>query len=230
MYLSELCLASLVSVFSGIDRTAGPQIMLSRPLVAAPLTGLALGNPLIGLEVGGLLELLWLCRVPAGATIPPDDTQIGVGATFLAIVFADYLKTDPLSVMLFSVLVACPLGRMGSYFDRWARHVNGKGNARILRSVREGVLEEVEGVHLSGLLSFGLASWFSFLSIVLMGGGALVLFYPWMEKLLLLGGGYLKTAFPLVGIMALLGTMRVRYSLTLFLTSFASTLLLLWYF
>ena len=230
MYPVEFFLAALISVAAGIDRTAGPQIMLSRPLVAAPLTGLALGDPLAGLQVGVLLELLWLCRVPAGSAIPPDDTQIGVGATFLSIVFAKVLKADPLAVMLFAVLVSCLAGRVGVFFDRRARQGNGRGIARIQQAVREGILEETEGVHLLGLLYFALSSLATFLVIVLVGAVCLWWFFPLLEKLLLMGGGYLKTAFPLVGAVAILGTLRIRYTVTLFLASFTSTLLLLWYF
>ena len=68
-------------VLTGLDRVALVQMMISRPLVAGPLTGLVLGKPLLGLEVGMLLELLWLGRLPVGAAIPPDDTQVSVGAT-----------------------------------------------------------------------------------------------------------------------------------------------------
>ena len=230
MFLFELILASMVSIVAGIDRTAGPQIMLSRPLVAAPLTGLLLGNPLTGLEVGILLELLWLSRVPAGAAIPPDDTQVAVGATFLSVIFTDYLKAEPVAVMLFTVLICCSLGRIGIYFDRRARQFNGRGMARIQQSVKNGVVEEIDGVHLLGLLYFALSSLFSFLVIVFAGAAIILIFFPFIEKLLLMGGNYLKTAFPLVGAMAIIGTMRIRYSFTLFLASFTSTLLLLWYF
>lgn len=78
-------LGASVAVISGLDRTAFPQIMISRPIVVGPLTGWLLGNPSAGLQVGLLVELLWLGRLPVGAAIPPDDTQVTVGATALAI-------------------------------------------------------------------------------------------------------------------------------------------------
>ena len=230
MFLFVLIAAALISIIAGIDRTAGPQIMLSRPLVAAPLTGLVLGNGMIGLEVGVLLELIWLAWVPAGASIPPDDTQIAVGATFLSVVFTEYWKADPTAMAVFAVLISCPLGRIGVFFDRLARGYNDRGNSRLLRSVKNGVLEEVEGVHLLGLLYFGLSSVLSFLVIVLAGTVILLNFYPLVEKLLLMGSNFLKTAFPLIGAATIIGTIRLGHTVTLFLVSFMSTLLLLWYF
>lgn len=230
MYWFEIAVAALVSVFAGIDRTAGPQVMLSRPLVVGPLTGLLLGNPLAGLEVGILLELLWLARVPAGASIPPDDTQVAVGATFLAIIFADYWKADWSAVVIFAVLIAAPLGRVGGYLDRRARELNGRECLRIQRSVKNGVLEEVEGAHLIGLLFFATSSLLSFLVIVLLGSSVMLIFFPMVEKLLLLGGGFMKTAFPLIGAAAIIGAMRIHHAVSFFLVSFTATLLLLWYF
>ncbi|MGD9019102.1 MAG: PTS sugar transporter subunit IIC, partial [Desulfuromonadales bacterium] len=84
MIAVDYLLAGMVSMLTGLDRVAFVQFMISRPLVAGPLTGWVLGDPLTGLEVGMLLELLWLGRLPVGAAIPPDDTQVAVGATVLA--------------------------------------------------------------------------------------------------------------------------------------------------
>jgi PTS system mannose-specific IIC component len=230
MFLLELTAAALISVIAGLDRTAGPQIMLSRPLVAAPLTGLVLGSPLVGLEVGALLELLWLARVPAGASLPPDDTQIAVGATFLSVLFIGYWKADPTAVVLFSILISCPLGRIGVFFDRRARELNDRGSVRLQGSVRDAVQGGVEKTHLLGLVYFALSSLSSFLVIVLVGSIILLNFFPLVEKLMLMGSDFLETALPLVGAVAIIGTMRIRHSVTLFLASFTSTLLLLWYF
>ena len=80
MLVGDYLLAGLVAMLTGLDRVALVQIMISRPLVAATLTGWVLGNPLIGMEIGMMLELLWLGRLPVGAAIPPDDTQVAVGA------------------------------------------------------------------------------------------------------------------------------------------------------
>jgi len=61
LIIQDLLLGALVALLCGLDRVAVLQIMISRPLVAAPLTGMLLGQPLIGLQVGIMMELLWLC-------------------------------------------------------------------------------------------------------------------------------------------------------------------------
>ncbi|MEZ4485509.1 MAG: PTS sugar transporter subunit IIC [Syntrophotaleaceae bacterium] len=86
MFLSALGVTVAVAIICGLDRTAAGQFMLCRPIVAAPLTGWLLGEASIGLQVGAMLELLWLGRLPVGAAIPPDDSQVAVGCTFLAVI------------------------------------------------------------------------------------------------------------------------------------------------
>lgn len=102
MTFVNLLLSGLVAVLCGLDRTAVLQLMLSRPIVAGPLTGLVLGSPLTGLQVGMLVELLWLGRLPVGASIPPDDTQIAVGGTFLAVAFSSPDFTAPVTIVFVS--------------------------------------------------------------------------------------------------------------------------------
>ena len=62
MTIADWLLAALVAVICGLDRVALSQFMISRPLVAGPLTGALLGEPLLGLQVGMLLLTLpvWL--------------------------------------------------------------------------------------------------------------------------------------------------------------------------
>ena len=90
----------MLAVLLGFDRVAFLQSMACRPLVAASLTGWLLGIPLQGLQVGILLELLWLGRLPVGAAIPPDDTQVAIGATALALTVQQQLGMHGMPVVI----------------------------------------------------------------------------------------------------------------------------------
>ena len=107
----EYCLTGALAMFAGVDRVAFGQFMISRPIVVGPLAGLILGDALIGLEIGMLLELLWLGRLPVGAAIPPDDTQVTLGATVLALHLEQTLAVHGMPLVLLCVLVAIPLGK-----------------------------------------------------------------------------------------------------------------------
>ena len=158
MVIADYLLAGLVAMLTGLDRVALGQVMISRPLVAAPLTGLVLGNPLLGLEVGMLLELLWLGRLPVGAAIPPDDTQVAVGATVLAFSMGQMLDLVGMPMVILAVLVAIPLGKFGQIFDRLARNVNDRLAVAGLKALGNGNTNGLERRHLMGLVSFAVSS------------------------------------------------------------------------
>ncbi|MBE9537336.1 MAG: PTS sugar transporter subunit IIC [Proteobacteria bacterium] len=85
MTLLELAMVSFTGGLISLDRTAAFQVMISRPIVAAPLVGLMLGDPLTGLKVGLLLELLWIGYLPVGASVPPDETVVSIAATAVSV-------------------------------------------------------------------------------------------------------------------------------------------------
>ncbi|HEX9894703.1 MAG TPA: PTS sugar transporter subunit IIC [Gemmatimonadales bacterium] len=69
---------------AGVDLVSFPQAMLGRPLVAATVTGLLLGDVELGLRVGILLECFALDVLPVGASRYPDYGPAAVSAVFAA--------------------------------------------------------------------------------------------------------------------------------------------------
>ncbi len=228
MIAVDYLLAGMVSMLTGLDRVALVQFMISRPLVAGPLTGWVFGQPLVGLEVGMLLELLWLGRLPVGAAIPPDDTQVAVGATVLAAHTGHFFGLDGMPLVLLSVLIAIPLGKFGQFFDKLARHLNDRLAVAGYNALMCGNTAKMERCHLFGLLSFGLASLATALVIVLIGTCVLFLVAPSLIGAIQKAGLSLQYSLILVGAAALLGTTNVNRNIFLFCTAFIGTLLVLW--
>jgi PTS system mannose-specific IIC component len=228
MVIADYLLAGLVAMLTGLDRVALVQVMISRPLVAAPLTGLVLGNPLLGLEVGMLLELLWLGRLPVGAAIPPDDTQVAVGATVLAFSMGQMLDLVGMPMVILAVLVAIPLGKFGQIFDRLARNVNDRLAVAGLKALSNGNANGLERRHLMGLISFAVSSLATACVIVLIG--SVILFYtaPLLIGAVRDAGLSLQYSLIIVGAASLLGTINVNRSISLFCAAFSGTLLVLW--
>lgn len=228
MVIADYLLAGLVAMLTGLDRVALVQFMISRPLVAAPLTGLVLGKPLLGLEVGMLLELLWLGRLPVGAAIPPDDTQVAVGATVLAFSMGQMLGLVGMPMVILAVLVAIPLGKFGQIFDRLARNVNDRLAVAGLKALGSGNTNGLERRHLMGLISFAVSSLATACVIVLIG--SVVLFYtaPQLIGAVRDTGLSLQYSLIIVGAASLLGTINVNRSISLFCAAFSGTLLVLW--
>jgi PTS system mannose-specific IIC component len=65
----------------GLDATSFPQAMISRPLVAAALAGVALGRPVEGVAIGVILELFALVILPIGAARYPEAGTASVAAS-----------------------------------------------------------------------------------------------------------------------------------------------------
>ncbi len=65
----------------GLDATSFPQVMLSRPIVSATLTGLLFGRPAAGLLVGALLEAFALLILPFGAARYPESGTAAAAAS-----------------------------------------------------------------------------------------------------------------------------------------------------
>lgn len=228
MSLSFFAIGALIAVLLGLDRTAVGQFMISRPIVAGPLTGLLLGDPLVGLQVGALVELLWIGRLPVGAAIPPDDTQVAVASTVLAVSAGSIYHVEGTVLILFCVLVVMPLGKIGQAFDRLARMANGDLHRRAQSALAQGQPDAVEQSHVRGVIHFAAAALGTYVLVVLPGW----LLVRFLGELLLPSVGkveaWLLLAFPLVGTATILGSINVSRSLTLFTASFTTVLLLLW--
>jgi mannose PTS system EIIC component len=73
-----------VSAFGGlvgVDATSFAQTMISRPLIAATITGVILGRPAEALFLGSLLELFAIVILPVGAARYPESGTAAVAAT-----------------------------------------------------------------------------------------------------------------------------------------------------
>ncbi len=66
----------------GADQTAGPQVMLSQPVVAGMIGGLVVGQPILGALIGVAAQLAWNGAAPVGS-LPNPDVSGGVLAGIL---------------------------------------------------------------------------------------------------------------------------------------------------
>ncbi len=226
--VGELLIGGLFALVCGLDRVAVLQLMISRPIVAAPVTALALGEPLLGLQIGLLVELLWLARLPVGAAVPPDDTQVAIATTVIVTLMQRQLAGGELELILLTLLIAIPTGKLGQYFDHYARHYNGRLVRQVDLALERGSLAAAEWQHLRGLISFSLAAIATFAVIVAAGLLSVPLLWPLLQKPLAYSSEWLALALPLVGIAVILGTINVSRAITLFCASFGMAFLLLW--
>lgn len=83
---------SLAMALLSLDETTVGQFMFSRPIVTGPLVGWLCGQPGIGLEMGALIELIWINDLPVGAHLPIDLTMLsGISVAFTSSLFGRQL-------------------------------------------------------------------------------------------------------------------------------------------
>ncbi|MCY1019720.1 PTS sugar transporter subunit IIC [Pyxidicoccus sp. MSG2] len=116
---TQVALAGLWGGLVALERKAFLQAMLSRPLVAATIMGLLLGDVPSGLAVGLLLELFFLGTANLGAALPENDTLAATGTSAAAatLTTATGAGSTP-AIWSLAVLLFIGLGRVGRRGDR----------------------------------------------------------------------------------------------------------------
>jgi mannose PTS system EIIC component len=166
-----LLLAALLGGLCYLDRTATFQIMIHRPLIAATLIGAVFGNATAGAQVGAILELLYIVRLPVGASVPPDDTGAAVFGGAAAAAASSSIGIDAGSFTSI-ILLSVPCAEFGKLADRFVRRVNGRIAHLTVESVERGDSEAVEHGLLAGLVLFAASG--AVLSLLFSGFGLAV--------------------------------------------------------
>src|SRR4051812_42097932 len=78
-------IAALVGGVAAVERKGAFQLMLSRPLVVAPVMGALLGDAQGGLLLGVPLELLFLGGVNLGGNLPDNETLLAAALTAMVV-------------------------------------------------------------------------------------------------------------------------------------------------
>lgn len=227
----EFLLAAAFGAIAYLDRTAAFQVMLHRPLVVATVTGAVFGNISAGAQVGAILELLYLARLPVGASIPPDDTGAAMFGGAAAAVASSSVGLSAGSITAV-LLLSVPCAETGKAVDRLVRRVNGRIAALAAESVEKGDSQAVEHGLFAGVTLFALSG--AALSLLFTGAGVLVatklfpLFGPESKELF----AALLPALPLIGAASVFSCTRTGRTAPVFYltmtTVFAATLFFRW--
>jgi len=207
--LNETAIAAVLGALICLDRVA-VQFMISRPVVAGPLIGLALGAPLTGLATGALLELLWVDRIPVGTYVPPNDTIVTILATAAAILAAPAPGPPPRELIALAILVFAPAGFLGQQLEMLLRKWN---DGLVLQATADAKAGDAAGVTRRHLAALGryLAGSLVFLFVALACGTWLLRgIYPDLTGVVLRSLDFACTILPLIGIGVALNTIKLR--------------------
>src|ERR1041385_5676522 len=145
MIVELLPLAMLGGVL-GLDVVCFPQAMISRPLVAATLTGALLGHATSGLIAGAALELIALETLPFGASRYPEW---GSAAVVGGAIFSTH-PDHPAGAMTMSVLAALATTGIGGWTMVKLRQLNAVFAAHRRPALEAGARGSVVSLQLIG--------------------------------------------------------------------------------
>lgn len=211
----KIVLLSLLGGILSLDRVWA-QFMISRPIVAAPLAGVMLGDPYTGLQAGALLELFWIDKLPIGTIVPPNDFLVAFLAASSAILAGQVLGHVSRELLAFSVLLFIPCGYGAQRVDSFIVKSND--------ALYDGALLDAQQADSGGIFRkhlFGLAKHFlAYLAVILvcLFGGINVLLYvfPLLPKAVVNALSLVFITLPLLGVAAGLNTINLKRAIPVF--------------
>jgi PTS system mannose-specific IIC component len=210
-----------------LDRVVG-QWMFSRPVVAAPVIGLLLGDLHTGLTAGAVIELFWIDRLPLGIYLPPNETLVAVLVASASILAAG-LSGHPASGGLVSlaVLLFLPLGILAQRLDYWHAARCERLAREALQAAGQADISAVARCHWSAVAGHLLMAAGWILMVLPPGIAILYLAYPRMPAFAVRGLTLLYGILPLLGVAAALNQYPQRGALPLFCVLFLSATVLI---
>jgi PTS system mannose-specific IIC component len=145
--MRELLPLSLLGAIVGLDVVCFPQVMYSRPLVAATLAGAFVGDAARGLLVGVVLELIAIATLPFGASRYPEwGSAAVVGGAISAT-----LPSGRADVVTIGVLAGLATAWVGGWTLVQLRQWNAYLARRRRPALDAGARGAVIGLQLAGL-------------------------------------------------------------------------------
>jgi PTS system mannose-specific IIC component len=215
----KLIVVSLAGGVLCLDRVV-LQAMISRPIVAAPLIGLILGDPYTGLITGAFIELLWIDRLPIGSYIAPNDTVAAILITASSIESAQLLGGISQGLIALAVLIIIPLGILAQRMELWIIKGNEKLVGDALNDAARGDMRSIARKHLFVILKTYLMSVAFILITMPIGIAAMTWLYPRLATQMVRGLTLLYDLFPLLGAAVALNTINIRGSIPIFCAAF----------
>ncbi|HEV7993674.1 MAG TPA: PTS sugar transporter subunit IIC [Gemmatimonadaceae bacterium] len=147
--MRELLPLAMLGGVLGLDVVCFPQMMISRPLVAATVGGAFVGDAGSGMLVGVSLELIALATLPFGASRYPEwGSAAVVGGAITAA-----LHMEPAGTVTIGVLAGLATAWVGGWTLVKLREWNARLARRKRSALEHGSRGAVVGLQLAGLTS-----------------------------------------------------------------------------
>lgn len=192
------------------------QLMISRPIVTAPVIGLVLGDMMTGLLVGAFVELLWVDRPAIGNYVPPNDSLVAVVVTGAAILAGSFLGGVSRPLTVFALLVLLPLSYVTQRIEIYLATNNNALSDAALKDAEAGNASAIERKHLLAIGKTFLIFAVFILLFTALGVMVLSYTYPLLPAAALRALDLLYYAFPCLMVAVALNSIKLRGDLAVF--------------
>lgn len=190
--------------------------MVSRPVVAASVIGLLLGDLYVGMITGALIELIWIDRLPVGTVVPPNDTVSAVLISAAVILAGRSLGAVSKEVIALGIILLLPTALAGQIMDIWIIRGNDKIARAALKTAADGDIDGVSRLHIRALMRTYLINTVFIFTALGIGVYALQTIYPLIPPAVLKSLVYVYLFLPILGVAVALNTIHLRGMLPVF--------------
>lgn len=137
----NLALLAVIIGALSLDTTIAFQMLISSPIFTCPLLGWILGDVTLGFELGFLLQLLWLSRIPAGAVAFPEGNIASMVIAALVLLNKEngFPNTNLSVIFLEGILISY----LGARITLLYRQLNGKMLNFVNKEVEEAHFKRI---------------------------------------------------------------------------------------
>lgn len=113
---------SLLIAVLGLDTTIAFQVLLSQPIFSCSILGWVMGDFQTGVEMGVILQLLWLYIIPAGGSVFPEGN---IASMITCVVVIQYQDLGlPNTVFTVAFILGIAISYLGAQLTTIDRRLN----------------------------------------------------------------------------------------------------------
>lgn len=150
----EILTLSLIGAVLALDTTAVFQGLISQPLIACTLLGWAGNEVALGLQIGFLMQLLWMSNMPVGAVHIPEGNVGAMASVILAIQMKPFFNTHYDVIVLCVILFSLVLSFAGGQSVQIIRNCNISLLTMTLKRLEDGKTFSLGLVNLLAILFY----------------------------------------------------------------------------
>jgi len=172
----ENILVSLIGSLIVFDTSVAFQFLISQPLIACTLLGWILGDAQLGMQVGFIMQLLWLGDMPVGASKIPEGNIASLVVTALIIRYSQVFENFN-TILIVAIFYGIFLSYVGSETIIWFRKFNTFLLQKLIGYVKKGNFHALSAINVIALISHYIVMFLLILVALIIGDFLYSYFY-----------------------------------------------------